>query len=124
MEDRNFYQHNGVNLPRTCKALLNQVTKREKRFGASTLTQQVIKNISGDNEISLKRKFDEILRAYSLEHKHSKSEILEMYLNIIPMGDRLIGVKSASEAYFGKDIGELSSDARGRHQQDGRFDTI
>ena len=108
MEDRNFYQHNGVNIPRTIKALFNQITKREKRFGASTLTQQVVKNISGDNELTIKRKLDEIFRAYSLERNHSKEEILEMYLNIIPMGDRLIGVQSASGEYFGKDVSSLS----------------
>lgn len=108
MEDRNFYQHNGVNIPRTIKALFNQITKKEKRFGASTLTQQVVKNISGDNELTIKRKLDEIFRAYSLERNHSKEEILEMYLNIIPMGDRLIGVQSASGEYFGKDVSSLS----------------
>ena len=108
MEDRNFYQHNGVNIPRTIKALMNQITKQEKRFGASTLTQQVIKNISGDNEFTIRRKIDEIFRAYSLEKNHSKDEIFEMYLNIIPMGDRLIGVETASEEYFGKDVSSLS----------------
>ena len=108
MEDRNFYEHNGVNIPRTIKALINHFTKQQRRFGASTLTQQVIKNISGDNELSFKRKLDEILRAYSLERNHSKDEILEMYLNIIPMGDRLIGVRSASVHYFGKEPKDLT----------------
>lgn len=108
-EDRMFYEHNGVNIPRTVKAVLNHFFKGGKRFGGSTLTQQVIKNISGDNEFTIRRKVDEILRAYSLERRHSKREILEMYLNIIPMGDRLIGVQSASENYFGKDVSQLST---------------
>ena len=108
VEDREFYSHGGVNLRRTAMALLNSVLHIRPSFGASTVTQQLIKNISGDNEISIKRKFNEILRAMSLEDRHTKDEILEMYLNIVPTGDNLLGIGTAAEEYFGKTPSELT----------------
>ncbi len=107
-EDRKFYTHSGVNLPRTLYALANSVFHFKSTFGASTITQQVIKNISGDNEVTLKRKLSEIIRAYNIEKNHSKDEILELYLNIVPMGENIYGVYTASKTYFGKSPGELS----------------
>ncbi len=107
-EDRKFYSHSGVDLKRTLYALFNSVFHIKNTFGASTITQQVIKNISGDNEITIKRKFAEIIRAYNIEKNHSKDEILELYLNIVPMGENLYGVGAAAEWYFGKDVGNLS----------------
>ncbi len=110
VEDREFYTHNGVNYRRTFAALLNSVFKFDNRFGASTITQQTVKNISGDNEPTFKRKLNEILRALSMESKHSKDEILELYLNIVPMGENSIGVCLASEIYFDKMPSELEAD--------------
>ena len=107
-EDREFYQHDGVNLRRTIGAFLNSIFKFEKRFGASTITQQVIKNISGDNEITFKRKLNEIIRAYLIEKNHSKNEILELYLNIVPMSERCVGIGMGSKVYFDKDPKDLS----------------
>ena len=109
VEDRIFYTHRGVDIKRTLYAAANLIFKRQSKFGASTITQQVIKNISGDNEVTLSRKLSEIIRALSIEQKHSKDEILEVYLNIIPMGDNIYGVGLAARAYFGKEPSELSA---------------
>ncbi len=109
MEDRGFFSHHGVDIKRTVAAALNLVLKRTKSFGGSTITQQVIKNISGDNEKTVKRKLEEIIRAYHIESSHSKEEIFELYLNIIPMGNGIVGLGYASEVYFGKAPSHLSS---------------
>jgi len=101
-EDRNFYKHKGVNIKRTLYALSNQLFKFKNDFGASTITQQVIKNISGDNEKTLKRKFAELIRAMKIEEGHSKEEILELYLNVIPMSGNLYGISAAAQRYFNK----------------------
>ena len=103
VEDKIFYEHKGINLKRTLLAAFNYVFKREKRFGASTITQQVVKNISGDNQLSLRRKMEEIIRAIHIERKYTKEEILEVYLNVIPMSENIYGVGAASRAYFGKE---------------------
>ncbi len=108
VEDRIFYTHHGVDIKRTMYAAVNLIFKHKNTFGASTITQQVIKNISGDNEITLTRKLSEIIRALSIEQKYSKDEIFEVYLNIIPMGDNIYGVGLASRSYFGKEPSELT----------------
>lgn len=109
VEDHKFWSHNGVNLRRTVQAFLNYVFNRDASFGASTITQQVIKNISGDNEKSVKRKLQELVRAYHIEKKYTKEEIFELYLNIIPMGENIYGVAAASKEYFGKDAAALTA---------------
>ncbi len=108
MEDREFYNHKGINWGRTAKAAANYIFKFQPKFGASTITQQVIKNISGDNENSISRKTDEIFRAVKLEKKHSKDDILEVYLNIVPMSGNMYGIGMAADRYFGKEPYELS----------------
>ena len=107
VEDKIFYEHSGMDLKRTVMAAFNYLFRRQKVFGASTITQQVIKNISGDNQLSLKRKLEEIIRAIKIENKYSKDEILEVYLNVIPMSENIYGVGAASRAYFGKEPSEL-----------------
>ena len=108
MEDRKFYEHRGVNYKRTFAAIINHIFKLRNSFGASTITQQVVKNISGDNEASVGRKIKEMLRAFNLERNHSKDDIFELYLNIIPMSGNIYGVGAASEIYFNKAPSELS----------------
>ena len=108
VEDKIFYEHHGVDVKRTLRAALNYLTRREKIFGASTITQQVVKNISGDNDVKLTRKLAEIIRARHIEKKYSKDEILELYLNIIPMSENIYGVGAASRAYFGKEPSDLT----------------
>lgn len=108
VEDRGFYSHSGVDMKRTALAAAKYISGDKDTFGASTITQQLIKNISGDNEVSVRRKITEILRAYSLEKNHTKSEIMEAYLNVIPMGNGIFGVGAASEYYFGKSPADLN----------------
>ncbi|MBQ8528135.1 MAG: penicillin-binding protein [Clostridia bacterium] len=108
VEDREFYNHSGVNYKRTLAAALNYITRRERIFGASTITQQVIKNISGDNELSLSRKLSEILRSLHIERMYSKDEIMEVYLNVIPMSENVFGIGMASRIYFGKEPSALT----------------
>lgn len=77
-------------------------------FGGSTITQQLVKNATGDNDFTIQRKIQEILRAMNLESTHSKEEILTMYLNVISLSQNCYGVQSAAWTYFGKDVSELS----------------
>ena len=108
MEDREFYSHKGINVKRTAAAVLNHIFKFRESFGASTITQQVVKNISGDNETTVRRKVNEIFRALHLEQIYSKDDILELYLNIAPMSGTMYGVGIAAETYFAKDVEDLT----------------
>ena len=109
VEDRKFYDHKGIDFKRTGAAALNYVFGRERSFGGSTITQQVVKNISGDNDKKLTRKLNEIIRAVHIEQNYTKNEIFEVYLNVIPMGNNMYGVGIASRAYFGKEPSELNA---------------
>lgn len=102
VEDRRFFKHHGVDVKRTAFALVNYFMHIKPKFGGSTITQQVIKNISGDDEQTIKRKLSEIVRATHIEYSHTKEEIFEVYLNIVPMSEGISGVGYASEYYFGK----------------------
>lgn len=91
MEDERFYNHMGVDIQRTATAMFTYVTRKGKSsYGASTITQQLIKNITKDDERDWKRKVREITRAINVEKKLSKSQILELYLNLIYMGGQNI----------------------------------
>ena len=107
IEDERFYKHRGVDIKSTSKAVFDYVLKRPGR-GASTITQQLVKNISGDDERAVDRKAREIFRAISLERKMSKDEILELYLNTIYLGEGCSGVGSASQLYFNKPVSDLN----------------
>lgn len=109
IEDKRFYEHSGVDFLRTAKATLNYIFGKNKgSFGGSTITQQLIKNLTGDNQATPRRKFEEIVRALCLEAKMSKNEILESYLNIVYLSENCYGVGAGSELYFNKDVSELS----------------
>lgn len=108
IEDQRFYKHHGVDWRRTGKAALNYIFRFEPQFGGSTITQQLIKNVHGEKDISAMRKLKEIIRARRLEKEYSKDEILTYYLNIVPLGHQCTGVKSAARYYFGKTLAELT----------------
>ncbi len=107
MEDRGFFEHSGVDYRRSIGALLNYFFHFKSSFGGSTITQQLVKNISGDNERSIKRKINEVFRAGNIEKNHSKEEIFEAYLNIVSMSENIVGVGEAAKIYFGKSANEL-----------------
>ena len=108
IEDERFYQHQGVDWKRTLGATLNFFTHAQDTFGGSTITQQVLKNMTGDDAGTVNRKIREIFRAMKFEENNTKEEILTMYLNTIYLGKGCYGVKTAAEYYFGKDVSELS----------------
>ena len=109
VEDGKFWEHSGVDYKRTLYAAFNYVFRSKKLFGGSTITQQVVKNISGDNGTTVKRKLSEILRAGNLERNYTKEEIMAVYLNVIPMSENIYGVGRASLSYFGKPPSELTA---------------
>lgn len=108
IEDRRFFSHSGVDWLRTVSATVNFFTGSKKTFGGSTITQQVIKNITGENEVSPERKIQEIIWALDLETKLDKTEILELYMNIINLSHGCTGVQAAANTYFSKDVSQLS----------------
>lgn len=110
IEDQRFYSHHGVDWLRTLGAVQGFITG-DDRGGGSTITQQLIKNLTGNNDKSVKRKINEIFQALTLEKNlgdTAKDQILEMYLNTIPYGNRAAGVKVAAMTYFGKELDELN----------------
>ncbi|MEG2000888.1 MAG: PBP1A family penicillin-binding protein, partial [Evtepia sp.] len=107
IEDRRFEKHNGVDWIRTAKGVINMFTGQDIQ-GGSTITQQLIKNLTNEDQVTVKRKITEIFRALSFEKKYSKQEILEWYLNCIFLGEGCNGVYTASYAYFGKHVSELT----------------
>lgn len=109
VEDKRFNDHNGVDWKRTVSAFANLFFKfYSSNQGGSTITQQLVKNLTGDNSQSPKRKIREIMRARYLEGHYSKDTIIECYMNTIPMGSGIYGVEVASEYYFGKNVNELT----------------
>ena len=108
IEDKRFFQHHGVDWYRTLGATANYLFQFRGSFGASTITQQLVKNVTGNNDYKVERKIQEIFYAMDLEKRMGKEEILELYLNVIPMSQGCRGVKSAAEVYFSKSLSELT----------------
>jgi penicillin-binding protein 1B len=112
IEDRRFFEHSGVNYWRLIEAGLRDITTGQKQQGGSTLTMQLARGFFLTPEKRLKRKMIEIVITFQLEHRFNKKQIFEMYANQINLGQRgsfsIDGFGEASEAYFGKDVRQLS----------------
>ena len=107
-EDKNFYKHKGLEYKRVAKAAANNIRAGKTKEGASTISQQLIKNTHLNHEKSMRRKVREAALAKKLEKKYTKNEILEMYLNVIYFGNGVYGLESASRYYFDKPAKDLT----------------
>ncbi|MFI5391267.1 MAG: biosynthetic peptidoglycan transglycosylase [Bacteriovoracales bacterium] len=108
-EDYTFYHHNGIDVEAMKAAIEDYMEEGGRLRGASTITQQVAKNLFLTRKRSFFRKFKEICIALYMEHYVSKSKILEIYLNIVEFGPKLYGVSNASSVYFHKGAGSLTA---------------
>lgn len=112
IEDERFYSHNGIDIKRIAGAAVIDVqriiTRKQGLHGASTLTQQLLKNTILKNEVTINRKVTEIYYALQLEKYLSKDQILEAYLNTIPLGGTVYGVEAAANKYFGIKASQLN----------------
>ena len=108
IEDKRFYEHQGVDWITTVKACVKMFVGTGDA-GGSTITQQLVKNMTGDNSVTVRRKVVEIFKAIDFERRYDKDVIMEWYLNLIYFGDRKNGVKSAAAHYFGKELQSLTT---------------
>lgn len=108
IEDKSFYKHNGLNYKRIAKATFNNLKSKNLGEGASTITQQLVKNRFLTNEKTFSRKIKEAYLSKKLEKTESKDKILETYLNTIYFGNGAYGIGNASKTFFNKDISELT----------------
>jgi penicillin-binding protein 1A len=108
IEDRRFYSHHGVDPWGIMRAVIKDVVRRGASQGASTITQQLAKNLFLTQERTVSRKLQEVALAFWLEHKFSKAEILELYLNRVYFGSGAYGVEAAAQRYFGKSARQLT----------------
>ena len=109
IEDKRFYEHQGVDWFTTIKACANMFIGSGDQFGGSSLTQQLIKNVFKADDVTVQRKVQEIFRATELEKRYDKKTIVTWYLNEIYLGNRIKGVKAAAEHYFGKELELLTA---------------
>ena len=108
IEDKRFYEHKGVDWYRTAGAFVTMFAKMDTSYGGSTITQQLIKNLTGKDEVTIQRKLAEIFGALELEKRYDKQEIVEWYLNAVYFGQGCYGVQMAAQTYFGKDAKDLT----------------
>ena len=108
LEDQEFYSHKGIDFTAIVRAYLANMRNGAIVEGASTITQQLAKNVFLTNDVTWERKITEMFIANNLEEQFSKSEILEFYINNIYFGNGYYGIQAAAEGYFNKDISELS----------------
>ena len=109
IEDERFYTHQGVDIKRTAAATLTYIfNKGSSSFGGSTITQQLVKNLTNEKQDSPIRKVKEMSKAYQVERLISKDQVLELYLNLIFLGDKAYGVEVASQYYFSKPAKDLT----------------
>lgn len=107
-EDSRFYEHSGFDLIAIREALDYNLSRGELLIGASTISQQTVKNLYLSPSRDPLRKWHEIVLTWGLEHNLRKSRILELYLNVVEFGRGIYGVQAAAQAYYGVDVGELS----------------
>ena len=107
IEDHRFWEHNGVDWYSTASAMIQTLTGGNTR-GGSTITQQLLRYITDDKDVTVQRKVREIFRALEFEKSHTKEEIITLYFNRISFGFQFDGIATAAEGYFGKDVSELS----------------
>jgi penicillin-binding protein 1A len=107
-EDDRFYQHGGVDYMGVLRAAISNFTSGGAKQGASTITMQVARNFFLSKEKTLKRKFNEVLLAFKIEHNLRKDEILQLYFNQIYLGQRAYGFAAAAQVYFGKPLDQLT----------------
>ncbi|MDD4211197.1 MAG: PBP1A family penicillin-binding protein [Clostridia bacterium] len=108
IEDKKFYSHSGLNYGRMAKAFVKNLTSGYAKEGASTISQQLIKNTYLTSEKTFNRKIKEVMLTLKLEKEFSKDDILETYLNVIYFGNSSYGIESASKTYFNKEAKDLS----------------
>ena len=108
IEDKRFYEHKGVDWYRTAGAFITMFAKMDTSYGGSTITQQLIKNLTGKDDVTIQRKLSEIFGALELEKRYDKQEIVEWYLNAVYFGQGAYGVQMAAQTYFGKDAKDLT----------------
>lgn len=109
IEDERYYSHHGIDIKRTGGAILSYITSfGHSSYGGSTITQQLVKNLTGDTTDSITRKVKEWWKAFLLECYFSKDDILEMYLNVIYVGPNVYGVQTGAKYYFNKDVEDLT----------------
>ena len=109
IEDKRFYEHQGVDWITTSKACVNMFFGGSSEFGGSTITQQLIKNLTQEDGVTVQRKVLEIFRAQQFERRYNKEVVLEWYLNTIYMGQGCYGIKTAAATYFGKELKDLTT---------------
>lgn len=109
VEDRRFYEHEGMDVWGIGRAFLQNVTAGQTVQGGSTITQQLAKNVFLSHERTMKRKWNELLLAQKIEERYSKDEIITMYLNQIYFGEGAWGIKRAAEVYLGKQVEQLTT---------------
>jgi penicillin-binding protein 1A len=107
-EDRTFYHHWGIDLWGNLRAITTDIFSLHAKEGASTITQQLARNLYLNQEKTAIRKLREAITAVEIERAHTKNEILEMYLNVTYFGRGTYGIQAASQAYFGKDVNKLT----------------
>jgi membrane peptidoglycan carboxypeptidase len=108
IEDKRFFKHSGVDLKGIIRASAENIRACKIVQGGSTITQQLARNLLGDNRKSIPRKIKEVLKAIELEKNYSKDEILNLYFNNVYFGKNLIGIRSAGLYYFGKEVESLT----------------
>ncbi|MDR2599079.1 MAG: PBP1A family penicillin-binding protein [Oscillospiraceae bacterium] len=108
IEDHRFFSHQGVDWYRTAGAFMNMFLGMRDTFGGSTITQQVIKNLTHEDDATVQRKLQEIFRALEYEKQFNKEEILELYLNLVYFGHGTYGIGAAAYYYFNKEVSELT----------------